>query len=180
MKCKVCEKEFELLKKNKYIVNVELTALQRAFGMVSDKVYEAFDCPYCGCQNLVNERKENIIEGDSNVVEGFKLGSAIGSHDGIVGLDVELETKAEDSEDDYGDDVITKMLDEYEEKQKEKALHCECDYDDMTVEELRNLCKSRNIAFSTNQSKSSLINKLVKLDNAKTFLEGWGKGKNEL
>lgn len=51
MKCGICGKEFELKKENKYIVqNVSLT------GMLNRNYHEAFDCPYCGCQNVVNER----------------------------------------------------------------------------------------------------------------------------
>lgn len=46
MKCKVCNKEFELKKENKYIVNAKGTFLP------PDK-REAFNCPYCGCQNIV-------------------------------------------------------------------------------------------------------------------------------
>lgn len=52
--CKVCEKEFELFKKNKYIVREN----KGINGAVSGtKQFECFDCPKCGCQNVVNVRE---------------------------------------------------------------------------------------------------------------------------
>lgn len=51
MKCKICGKDFELKKENRYVVkNVSVS------GLFTRNVYESFDCPYCGCQNVVNER----------------------------------------------------------------------------------------------------------------------------
>lgn len=60
MKCKICEKEFELKKENKYIVTEKIAA----FGTLAKlpKTFEAFDCPYCGCQNIVNTREGEVIE----------------------------------------------------------------------------------------------------------------------
>lgn len=52
--CKVCGKEFELIKDNKYIVQ-ENKGLN---GIVTGiKKFECFDCPYCGCQNIMNIRE---------------------------------------------------------------------------------------------------------------------------
>lgn len=47
-KCKVCGKEFELKKENKYI------ATTTNFLINNSSLSEAFDCPFCGCQNIVN------------------------------------------------------------------------------------------------------------------------------
>lgn len=55
MKCKICNKEFELLKENRYMVTNEKL---KEIGLSS--VFEAFDCPYCGCQNIVGNRYMNI------------------------------------------------------------------------------------------------------------------------
>lgn len=62
MKCKVCERDFELKIENKYITKHKLL-----FG--PDTMYNTFDCTYCGCQHAVNVRlpQENpgiIIEKD--------------------------------------------------------------------------------------------------------------------
>lgn len=58
MKCKVCGKRFKALKENRY------EAIKRPSGIniiVEDSIiYEAFDCPKCGCQNIVNIREEKI------------------------------------------------------------------------------------------------------------------------
>lgn len=56
MKCKICEKEFELKKEKKYLATEKVAT----FGTLAKlpKTFEAFDCPYCGCQNIVNIREE--------------------------------------------------------------------------------------------------------------------------
>ena len=60
MKCKICGKEFELKKENKYLATEKIAA----FGTLSKipKTFEAFDCPHCGCQNIVNIREKEVIE----------------------------------------------------------------------------------------------------------------------
>ena len=56
-KCKVCGKRLRLLKENKYEI------VQKPVGMnvltQGTKIYEAFDCKKCGCQNIVNIREES-------------------------------------------------------------------------------------------------------------------------
>jgi hypothetical protein len=53
-KCKVCGKWFILSAKNKYTIpKREISAI--VVGLYS--CYEAFDCPKCGCQNIVNIRR---------------------------------------------------------------------------------------------------------------------------
>lgn len=54
MKCKVCGKEFELLAENKKIVKKNNIIVQ------NDYLLEAFDCPFCGCQNSVNIHYEEV------------------------------------------------------------------------------------------------------------------------
>ena len=56
MKCKVCNKRFKLNKVDKYLAVIRpvgLTCLTER-----SKIYEAFDCPKCGCQNLVSIRED--------------------------------------------------------------------------------------------------------------------------
>lgn len=55
-KCKVCGVNFALDKSNKYIVIDDYVAISFS----GRKMFEAFDCPVCGCQNIVNERKSRI------------------------------------------------------------------------------------------------------------------------
>jgi transcription elongation factor Elf1 len=59
MKCKVCGKEFELLKENKKIV------ASWEFLLRTENFYEAFDCPYCGCQNIVNKYNKDFLGGET-------------------------------------------------------------------------------------------------------------------
>lgn len=54
MKCKICKKEFELFKENKYMVtNKNLREISKDGLSI---VFDAFDCPYCGCQNIMSDR----------------------------------------------------------------------------------------------------------------------------
>lgn len=52
--CKICGKQFDLIKENKYIVQ-ENNGLNSAVN--GRKKFECFDCPTCGCQNIVNLRE---------------------------------------------------------------------------------------------------------------------------
>lgn len=60
MKCKVCGKRFKLLRENKYEV------IKRPVGInimtESPTIFEAFDCPVCGCQNIVNVKEDRLGE----------------------------------------------------------------------------------------------------------------------
>lgn len=58
MKCKVCGKRFKLLAANKYIVVEAKTAFESL--AKAPKLFECFDCPKCGCQNIVNAREETL------------------------------------------------------------------------------------------------------------------------
>lgn len=56
MKCKICGKRFKLMKENRYLVTEKIGALE---GLTkAAKIFEAFDCPHCGCQNIVNIREK--------------------------------------------------------------------------------------------------------------------------
>jgi hypothetical protein len=52
MICKVCGKYFRANKENKYEVTVRPVGLSAL--VEETKIYECFDCPKCGCQNIVN------------------------------------------------------------------------------------------------------------------------------
>lgn len=58
MKCKICGKRFKLIKENRYLATEE-TGVLAALTKPS-KIFEAFDCPRCGCQNIVNIREEEV------------------------------------------------------------------------------------------------------------------------
>ena len=65
MKCKVCGKEFELKVDNHYIARDEAvirTGISSIIGLDNEgKLYDTFDCPVCGCQNIMQERKRIFV-----------------------------------------------------------------------------------------------------------------------
>lgn len=58
MRCKICGVNFVLDKSSKYVVMDDYVP----FSFSERKMFEAFDCPVCGCQNIVNERKRSVNE----------------------------------------------------------------------------------------------------------------------
>jgi hypothetical protein len=61
--CKVCGHEFELKKENRYLS----TWQNPIFG--SFTLHECFDCPICGCQNIVSQREPSYTDIDSLIIE---------------------------------------------------------------------------------------------------------------
>jgi ssDNA-binding Zn-finger/Zn-ribbon topoisomerase 1 len=55
MICKVCKSYYKAKKENRYEV-VESKGALSAIAAPA-RVFEAFDCPKCGCQNIVNVRE---------------------------------------------------------------------------------------------------------------------------
>lgn len=58
-KCQICGALFELNKANRYLTEENEAPIIAVF--TSPVTYECFDCPKCGCQNRVNERKGGCI-----------------------------------------------------------------------------------------------------------------------
>lgn len=62
-KCIVCGKRFRLLAKNRYEVVKNPVGLEI---LVQEPVYyNAFDCPKCGCQNIVGVIEKNKVQTES-------------------------------------------------------------------------------------------------------------------
>lgn len=62
IKCKVCGCEFPAVNINHYIARDNgKTGLATAFGNNEERLYDAFDCPICGCQAIAQERKRDYI-----------------------------------------------------------------------------------------------------------------------
>ena len=70
MRCKICKKIIKFEKEKKYTVEI---------GNVADKilnnckVYEAIDCPKCGCQNLLGIRETNILPEKDNYYSNKRI-----------------------------------------------------------------------------------------------------------
>lgn len=62
--CKICQREFALIAEDRYTVrDTDRTGLAAAFAGGSEATwYDAFDCPHCGCQNIVQARKRPVRE----------------------------------------------------------------------------------------------------------------------
>lgn len=57
-KCKICDQEFELLATRHYVArDAGKSGLAAFAGGPEETLYDAFDCPFCGCQNVTQERK---------------------------------------------------------------------------------------------------------------------------
>ena len=59
MKCKVCGTEFEPKKEDKYVVKI---VKRTSFVTADIEMYDAFDCPQCGCQQLAGLRHMEVEE----------------------------------------------------------------------------------------------------------------------
>ena len=71
-KCNVCGRRFRLLAKNRYEVVKRPVGLQcLTQGAV---YYNAFDCPYCGCQNIVGVVEKDVEEYQisEDIAKGFE------------------------------------------------------------------------------------------------------------
>ena len=65
LNCTVCGTEFPAVKERHYIARDNgKTGLSTAFGSTDEeKIYDAFDCPNCGCQIIASERKRTFAIG---------------------------------------------------------------------------------------------------------------------
>ena len=67
-KCKICGKRMKLKAADRYEVRIreQKSALVSAILMAEDTIAECFDCPRCGCQNLMQIRETNVVKGESD------------------------------------------------------------------------------------------------------------------
>lgn len=102
--CKVCGRDFPLLAEEHYVAQdpqkvgaiANLVSTDRAFE------FDAFDCPHCGCQNVMQERKATLFEEDTCPCD-FGIcdecdhpGPGVSNHDGCA--DCRYESKGENDE----------------------------------------------------------------------------------
>lgn len=62
--CRICGRDFPLIFEEHYTArNTSMTGLAAAIASRSEPaIYDAFDCPHCGCQNIMQERRRNTVE----------------------------------------------------------------------------------------------------------------------
>lgn len=73
IKCKVCGCEFTPVIDKHYIArdNGE-SGLTTAFKHTEGNLYDAFDCPACGCQIIAQERKRNYVPYTESIVDDIE------------------------------------------------------------------------------------------------------------
>lgn len=55
--CHVCKRSFPLIFERHYTARgVTTSGLIATFGNSEPQLHDAFDCPHCGCQNIVGDR----------------------------------------------------------------------------------------------------------------------------
>jgi len=59
--CKICDRDFPLLEEEHYTTKIRKTGLSAIAGG-EERLHDAFDCPHCGCQNIVGERETAYCE----------------------------------------------------------------------------------------------------------------------
>lgn len=64
--CKVCGNVFELTEGRHYIAREKTELCLIGSNKMETTLYDAFDCPNCGCQYIANERKRIFSKGDKN------------------------------------------------------------------------------------------------------------------
>lgn len=63
--CGVCKSEFDLVYAHRYTAREETrTGVASITGGIEPALFDAFDCPYCGCQNIVGSRKRVMRENE--------------------------------------------------------------------------------------------------------------------
>lgn len=61
--CKICERDFALIAEDHYIARGEnKTGLAALAGNTESNLYDAINCPHCGCQMILQERKRPFVE----------------------------------------------------------------------------------------------------------------------
>lgn len=55
--CRVCGRTFPLITEKHYVVRASVgNGVLSSLASVEPELHDAFDCPHCGCQNLVGVR----------------------------------------------------------------------------------------------------------------------------
>ncbi len=66
-KCKICGKRMKLKAADRYEVKIRKEKLMLVMTIpplrTEDAIAECFDCPRCGCQNLMQIREVNLVKG---------------------------------------------------------------------------------------------------------------------
>jgi len=94
--CKVCGREFPLMAEEHYIAQDPQRVGVLANLANTDKAieYDAFDCPHCGCQNIMQTRKPLWMFEECNEEEE-ETGEDSQDHEGCFGC-IHVDVPADD------------------------------------------------------------------------------------
>lgn len=68
--CDVCGRDFPLIAEERHTVrDTERSGLAVAISFEEADRFDAFDCPHCGCQNVVNKRLRELEPEDAGCGE---------------------------------------------------------------------------------------------------------------
>ena len=84
--CKVCGRDFPLMAEEHYVAQdpQKVGAIMNLVNTDKAFEYDAFDCPHCGCQNVMQPRKPEVCPCDYGICdECDHVGEE--EHDGCVG-----------------------------------------------------------------------------------------------
>ena len=171
IKCNVCGEQVELRKENRYEVLIKASTLQKSFG-IKDHLYEAFDCPHCGCQMLMQERfqaKEEVkvTEDDLSSKECVHDSCNCVEHD--CSCDVQTET-CDDSKNEFLTPIESvKQIARKYGSENRKASDVTPDYlSKMTIDDLRAFGEENGIYLVGKRSRYYYIEQIRKLVFAQT------------
>lgn len=70
--CKICGRDFPLIVERRYTARGSAKPeIVVAFAGIEENLYDAFDCPHCGCQNTMQPRKRiNAFTEMGDLAEG--------------------------------------------------------------------------------------------------------------
>lgn len=103
MECKICGKDFELKLENHYVSrDNEAHGIVNIIKNEEENIFDTFDCPYCGCQNIIQQRKRPAFVGSDYIGE---------IDDGYVeGVEEETEEEQEETEEESGGESTENMI----------------------------------------------------------------------
>ena len=72
--CAVCGRDFALIFEDHYIARDDgKRGVINAIAAEEETLYDAIDCPHCGCQNILQERKRTVEDEELDYCDGCEF-----------------------------------------------------------------------------------------------------------
>lgn len=70
MKCNICGTEYDATKDNHYIAREQSkTGISEIISHHEERLFDCFDCPNCGCQNIAQTRHRVLFDWNDDETE---------------------------------------------------------------------------------------------------------------